>query len=73
MADDPRPKKIPLIFFRTLTGSEPVREWLKELPEDERQAIGKHLLGSAMAVAGWDAAVSSVGKRDVGDPDTASD
>ena len=29
-ADDPQPKKTPLIFFRTLTGGEPVREWLKE-------------------------------------------
>jgi phage-related protein len=27
-----QPKKIPLIFFRTLTGGEPVREWLEELP-----------------------------------------
>ena len=44
MADRPQPKKIPLIFFRTLAGSEPVREWLKELPEEERQAIGKDLL-----------------------------
>lgn len=44
MADDPQPRKIPLIFFRTLAGSEPVREWLKELPEEERQAIGKDLL-----------------------------
>jgi phage-related protein len=44
MADDPQPKKIPLIFFRTLTGIEPVREWLKELPEEEQQAIGKDLL-----------------------------
>src|SRR5215469_8071926 len=44
MADDPQPKKIPLIFFRTVNGSEPVREWLKELPEEERQAIGKDLL-----------------------------
>jgi phage-related protein len=44
MADDPQPKKIPLIFFRTLAGSEPVREWLKELPEEERQATGKDLL-----------------------------
>ena len=43
MADDPAPK-IPLIFFRTLAGSEPVREWLKGLPEEERQAIGKDLL-----------------------------
>ena len=44
MADNPQPKKTPLIFFRTLAGSEPVREWLKGLPEEERQAIGKDLL-----------------------------
>ncbi len=44
MAEDPPPQKIPLIFFRTLAGSEPVREWLKGLPEAERQAIGKDLL-----------------------------
>jgi phage-related protein len=44
MAEDPQPQKIPLIFFRTPGGSEPVREWLKELPEGERQAIGKDLL-----------------------------
>ena len=44
MADAPQPKKIPLIFFRTMGGSEPVRDWLKELPEEERRAIGKDLL-----------------------------
>jgi phage-related protein len=44
MADDPRTKKTPMIFFRTLVGAEPVREWLKELPEEERHAIGKDLL-----------------------------
>lgn len=44
MTEDPQPKKIPLIFFRTLAGSEPVREWLKALPEVERQAIGQDLL-----------------------------
>ena len=44
MAEAPQPKKIPLIFFRTLAGSEPVREWLRELPEEEHQAIGKDLL-----------------------------
>jgi hypothetical protein len=37
MGADPPPKKIPLIFFRTAAGSEPVREWLRELPEAERQ------------------------------------
>jgi phage-related protein len=40
----PRPNKIPLIFFRTLAGSEPVREWLKDLPAEERQAIGRDLM-----------------------------
>jgi phage-related protein len=44
VADDPQPKKIPLIFFRTSTGSEPVRAWLRELPQAERHAIGKDLL-----------------------------
>jgi phage-related protein len=38
------PQKIPLIFFRSGKGTEPVREWLKDLPEPERQAIGKDLL-----------------------------
>jgi phage-related protein len=44
MADAPQLRKIPLIFFRSEGGSEPVREWLKGLPEPERQAIGKDLL-----------------------------
>lgn len=44
MAEAGEPKKIPLIFFRTAARNEPVREWLKELPEVERQAIGKDLL-----------------------------
>jgi hypothetical protein len=44
MADDPPPKKIPLIFFRTEAGGEPVREWLKALPEVERRVVGKDLL-----------------------------
>ena len=44
MAKDLQPQKIPLVFLRTGAGREPVREWLKELPEAERQAIGKDLL-----------------------------
>ena len=44
MTDDPHLQKIPLIFYRTASGSEPVREWLKGLDETERQAIGKDLL-----------------------------
>jgi phage-related protein len=44
MTDGPSPQKIPLVFFRTAAGSEPVREWLKALPEAERHAIGQDLL-----------------------------
>jgi hypothetical protein len=44
MVDSAPPRKIPLVFFRTATGSEPVREWLKELPAVERQEIGRDLL-----------------------------
>ncbi len=44
MTEDPTAQKIPLIFFRSGKGTEPVREWLKELPEAERQAVGRDLL-----------------------------
>jgi phage-related protein len=44
MPDGPQLQKIPLIFYRTTAGSEPVREWLKGLDETERQVIGKDLL-----------------------------
>ena len=44
MAENPLPTKIPLVFFRTPTGNEPVREWLKDLLEEERRAIGIDLL-----------------------------
>jgi phage-related protein len=36
--------KIPLIFFQTDAGNEPVREWLKGLPEDDRYEIGQDLM-----------------------------
>ena len=44
MAEDQQPRKLPLIFYRLRPGVEPVRDWLKELTEGERQAIGKDLL-----------------------------
>src|ERR1035438_10206356 len=44
MTENPSPQKIPLIFFRSGNATEPVREWLKELPEAERHAVGKDLL-----------------------------
>jgi phage-related protein len=44
VVEEKKPRKIPLTFFRLRTGHEPVREWLKELPEAERHAVGKDLL-----------------------------
>ena len=44
MPEEPPPQKIPLVFFRSRKGTEPVREWLKALPEAERHAVGKDLL-----------------------------
>lgn len=38
------PRPFPCVFFRTATGNEPVREWLKGLPDDERKLIGADIL-----------------------------
>jgi phage-related protein len=39
-----------VIFYRTAAGNEPVREWLKELPPDDRKVIGDDL---KTAQYGW--------------------
>ncbi len=44
MASAKAPKKVKLLFFRTDAGREPVREWLKDLSREDRQAIGRDLL-----------------------------
>ena len=36
--------KISLVFFATEAGNEPVRDWLKTLPEPDRQAVGQDLM-----------------------------
>ncbi len=42
MAKPNRP--LAVIFFRTETGAEPVREWLQRLPKGERKTIGEDIL-----------------------------
>jgi len=37
------PPKIELYFYRTLNGKEPVRDWLKDLEEADRRAVGLDL------------------------------
>lgn len=39
----PTLRKIELVFYRSAAGKEPVREWLSELPKDDRRAIGTDL------------------------------
>jgi phage-related protein len=40
---DPRLTEIPVFFYRTGTGVEPVLDWLRSLPPDDRRAIGADL------------------------------
>ena len=35
---------IALVFYQTEAGSEPVREWLKDLPEEDRREIGRDIM-----------------------------
>jgi phage-related protein len=37
-------RPLPAVFFRTEAGREPVREWLKDLPKDERKIIGEDIM-----------------------------
>ncbi len=41
--DDSTTSKIPLAFYRTATGNEPVRTWLRGLDRADRLAIGADL------------------------------
>ena len=44
MASERAPRKIDLVFFRNDVGGEPVRNWLREMGEADRHAIGSDLL-----------------------------
>ena len=38
------PRKIPVVFYRTRGGSEIVRDWLRALDDNDRNAIGLDLM-----------------------------
>ena len=42
--DPDRPRKIPVVFYRTPAGAEVVRDWLHGLDEGDRNAIGQDLM-----------------------------
>lgn len=39
----PGPDRIPVAFFRQQSGAEPVLAWLRDLPPEDRKAIGRDL------------------------------
>ena len=39
-----RTTRLPVVFFATAAGREPVREWLRELDRDDRREIGADVL-----------------------------
>ncbi len=39
-----RAKRLPVVFFATDGGREPVRDWLKELDKDDRREVGADIL-----------------------------
>jgi phage-related protein len=43
-------KRLPAAFYRTATGKEPVRDWLRTLPEEDRRLMGRDI---ATAEFGW--------------------
>jgi phage-related protein len=43
-------KPIPLVFWRSATGREPVREWLNELSREDQRRIGRDM---AKVQFGW--------------------
>ena len=43
-------KPIPLVFWRSAAGREPVREWLNELPREDQRKIGRDI---AKVQFGW--------------------
>jgi phage-related protein len=43
MTADP-PRKMPVVFYRTTAGAEVVRNWLRDLSEGDRNAIGQDLM-----------------------------
>src|ERR1700678_3188492 len=45
-----RVKPIPLVFWKSAAGREPVRDWLNELPREDQRIIGRDI---AKVQFGW--------------------
>ncbi len=38
-----RLKQLPLVFWKSAAGREPVRDWLNELPREDQRTIGRDI------------------------------
>lgn len=63
MPAEPRPPILVVVFYRTGAGHEPVREWLKALPREERRTIGEDL---KTAQFGWPLGMPLIRKLEPG-------
>ena len=55
--------RLEVLFYRTAAGNEPVREWLKALPPEERKIIGDDL---KTAQYGWPLGMPLIRKLETG-------
>ena len=60
--DDNKPI-LDVVFYKTEAGNEPVREWLKSLPRDDRRAIGEDI---KTAQFGWPLGMPLIRKMERG-------
>jgi len=60
MSDEAR---LRVVFYRTTAGNEPVREWLKALPPEDRKIIGDDL---KTAQYGWPLGMPLIRKLEAG-------
>lgn len=64
MAEVPERKPVlRVVFYRTEAGNEPVREWLKELKQEDRKSIGQDI---KTAQYGWPLGMPLIRKLEAG-------
>ena len=61
--DDDKAPILDVFFYKTEAGNEPVREWLKSLPREDRKAIGEDI---KTAQYGWPLGMPLIRKMERG-------
>jgi phage-related protein len=61
--DDDKKPILHVVFYKTKSGNEPVREWLKGMPKEDRQAIGEDI---KTAQYGWPLGMPLIRKIECG-------